>query len=320
MYKLPEEFQWVYKLKKYEGNPIIRPHGDVAADNIFNPAAAVHNGKVHLLCRAVNLNDKPENQNWSVSTFVWAHSDDGINFELEDKPFLKPDENSPYKGGFQDPRLVWIPEEETWVLTYTGAYGPGHQGTPALIALSKDLENWDFIGEAFPARAVCIVPKKINGKYYAYYGAGNIKISWSYDLKEWHTDGEDVVVSRIDDESKFDAWLCEGVAAPSVSDNGIFLLYNGKGGPARRKQLAYADWRKDETAGTYSVGWALFDRNDPKKLIARADEAILEPELPFECYGLMLYTIFASGLVEFRGKHHIYYGCADTRIAVAIEE
>lgn len=320
MFKLPEEFEWVNHLKKYEGNPIIRPHGSVASDHIFNPAAAVHNGKVHLLCRAVNLNDKPENQNWSVSSFVWAHSDDGINFELEDKPFLKPDENSPYKGGFQDPRLVWIPEEETWVLTYTGAYGPGHHGTPALIALSKDLENWDFIGEAFPARAVCIVPKKINGKYYAYYGAGNIKISWSYDLKEWHTDGEDVVVSRVDDESKFDAWLCEGVAAPSVSDNGIFLLYNGKGGPARRKELAYADWRKDETAGTYSVGWALFDKNDPKKLIARADKAILEPELPFECYGLMLYTIFASGLVEFNGKHHLYYGCADTRIAVAIEE
>ncbi len=60
MYKLPEEFQWVNKLKKYEGNPIIRPQGRIAADNIFNPAAAVHNGKVHLLCSAVNPNDTPK--------------------------------------------------------------------------------------------------------------------------------------------------------------------------------------------------------------------------------------------------------------------
>ena len=102
----------VNRLKKYEGNPILRPQGEIAKDNIFNPAAAVWNNKVHLICRAVNLNDIPSGGNWSISSFVWAHSNDGIHFELEEKPFLKPDKNSHYLGGFQDPRLVWFPEEK----------------------------------------------------------------------------------------------------------------------------------------------------------------------------------------------------------------
>jgi len=54
-------------------------------------------------------------------------------------------------------------------------------------------------------------------------------------------------------------------------------------------------------------------------VIARADDAFLKPISPDECYGLVGYTIFASGLVEFKGKHYIYYGCNDTRISVAIE-
>ena len=319
MYKLPKEFQWVYNLKKYEGNPILRPQGEIAKDNIFNPAAAVWKDKVHLICRCVNLNDIPEGGQWSISAFAWAHSDDGIHFEVEDKVFLKPDKDSPYKGGFQDPRLVWIPEEETWVLTYTGSYGFGKGGSPALIALSKDLENWEFLGETFPARAVCIIPQKINGKYYAYYGVGEVGLSWSYDLREWHIENERVLVPRYDDETKFDAWLCEGVASPSISDNGILFLYNAKCSTERRKQYEYSSWMSNTGVGGYAMGWALFDRNDPSKLIARSDEPVLIPEKPFECYGLIEYTIFASGLVNFRGKHHLYYGCADTRIGVAIE-
>ena len=36
MYQLPKEFQWVNRLKKYDGNPILRPQGEIAKDNIEN--------------------------------------------------------------------------------------------------------------------------------------------------------------------------------------------------------------------------------------------------------------------------------------------
>lgn len=55
---LPAEFDWVRNFKKYDGNPIIRPQGKWAADMIFNPAAIVKDGRVGLLCRAVNLEEQ----------------------------------------------------------------------------------------------------------------------------------------------------------------------------------------------------------------------------------------------------------------------
>lgn len=314
---LPKEFQWVNKIKKYEGNPIIYP--SKGHDMIFNPAAAVVNNEVRLLCRSIDLRDEPKSfPNWSVSKFYWARSKDGINFELDDEPFLAPDENSVYKGGFEDPRLVWIEDEQLWVLTYTGVYD--WNKTPGLIAFSKDLENWEFGGEQFPARAVCIIPKKINGKYYAYYGNSGIGISWSDDLRTWHTEHQTVLHPR---KGTFDGFLCEGLAAPTISENGIFFMYNGAcetkddipvNNAVRKFSGAY------DTGYNYSVGWALFDINDPTKVIARADEPFLFPETPMECFGLVGYTIFASGHVVFNGKNHIYYGCNDTRLCVAIEE
>ena len=55
---LPKSFEWVNNFKRYEGNPIIRPSGDWAADLIFNPAAIVKDDTVMLLCRGVNLSHK----------------------------------------------------------------------------------------------------------------------------------------------------------------------------------------------------------------------------------------------------------------------
>lgn len=317
--KLPEEFEWVNKLKRYGGNPIIRPHGDIAADQIFNPAAIVHNGKVGLLCRCINYDNKPRGYNWSVSSLTWAWSDNGTDFKLDEKPFIKADENSPYGGGFEDPRLVWIPEEELYVLTYTGVRN--YFNAPGLIALSKDLENWEFLGEAFPERAVCITPKKINGKYWAYYGNADIYISWSEDLRTWHTDRQAVVERR---QGAFDEHICESVAPPIISDEGILLLYNGatkdRANFDYTKKLGITEYLAHRTESIYSIGWAVFDPNDPTRIISRCDEPILEPTELYELFGHTGFTIFGCGLVNFNSKYHLYYGCNDNRIAVAIEE
>lgn len=318
MNRLPKEFSWLSKMRKYEGNPIIYPSR--GHDMIFNPTAAVVGDEVRLLCRSIDLRETPQGDehNWSVSKLFWARSKDGINFELDKEPFLAPDENSFYKGGFEDPRLVWIPEEELWVLTYTGVYN--WDKTPGLIAYSKDLEHWKFGGEKFPGRAVCIIPERIGGKYYAYYGNSNTFISWSENLVDWQTENEVVLEPRKD---MFDEVLCEGVAAPVLCDEGILFLYNGACITEQENisaNVAYKKFGSYSTGHTYSVGWVLFDRNDPKKVIARADEPFLYPETPMECYGLVGYTVFANGHIKFKGKNYIYYGCNDTRICVAIEE
>lgn len=325
---LPPEFAWAGRFKKYAGNPIIRPQGEWASDLIFNPTAVVKDGRVGLLCRAVNLKERPKDRCWSVSSLIWAWSDDGYHFTLDEKPFLHPTAAwpkagpCPYLGGFEDPRIVYVPEAKTYVLCYTGvrlvtgADGKEVWHTPALIAWSKDLKTWEWGPETFPNRAVCITPQKVNGRYWAYYDNSTLKTSWSEDLRTWHHTGRSAVVGR---KGKFDSELCEAVAAPVMGEIGILLLYNGAMGGQQRTDYMKR-WTGIYSSGgfaVYQTGWALFDPHDPERLLAQSDEPIVSPTEPFERFGFVNGTIFASGLVKFRGKWMLYYGCADNRIGVA---
>ena len=110
------------------------------------------------------------------------------------------------------------------------------------------------------------------------------------------------------------------VSAPLLSDDGILLLYNGDAGPQQAETLARAatpHYLPLHPKMFYSIGWALFDRNDPTRLIARCEEPLIVPDRLYEFYGIADFVCFASGLVEFKGKHILYYGCADMRISAA---
>jgi predicted GH43/DUF377 family glycosyl hydrolase len=75
------------------------------------------------------------------------------------------------------------------------------------------------------------------------------------------------------------------------------------------------------TPGTYAAGEALFAADDPARLIARTDGPVFKPELPFERSGQYAAgTTFAEGLVFFRNKYFLYYGCADSFVGVAVSE
>jgi predicted GH43/DUF377 family glycosyl hydrolase len=63
----------------------------------------------------------------------------------------------------------------------------------------------------------------------------------------------------------------------------------------------------------------LFAAYDPAHLLARTDEPIFKPELPFERSGQYVAgTTFAEGLVFFKGRWFLYYGCADSFLGVAM--
>ena len=70
--------------------------------------------------------------------------------------------------------------------------------------------------------------------------------------------------------------------------------------------------------GTYSVEVAVFAADDPAKLMTRTTEPVFKPELPFEQTGQYAAgTTFSEGLVLFKGKWWMYYGCADSFVVVA---
>jgi len=63
----------------------------------------------------------------------------------------------------------------------------------------------------------------------------------------------------------------------------------------------------------------LFDAANLKKLINRLDKPFLKPEATFEKSGQYpAGTVFIEGLILKKNKWFLYYGCADSKVAVAV--
>jgi lysophospholipase L1-like esterase len=108
----------------------------------------------------------------------------------------------------------------------------------------------------------------------------------------------------------FDSTFPETGPPPVLTSAGILVLYNGKN----------ATSGGDPSLGpnAYAAGEALFDPINPMHLFTQTDEPVLKPELPYEKTGQYAAgTTFAEGLVYFRKQWFLYYGCADSLVAVA---
>jgi beta-1,2-mannosidase len=71
--------------------------------------------------------------------------------------------------------------------------------------------------------------------------------------------------------------------------------------------------------GAYCSGQALFDLNDPTKLINRLEKNFLRPDQPYEIQGQVNQVCFIEGLASFKGNWYLYYGTADSKIGVAVK-
>lgn len=295
----------------------------------FNPAAIVKDGKVFVLYRAED--DSGEMKiGMHTSRLGLAESADGVHFTRRKTPVFYPakddQKDREWPGGVEDPRIVER-EDGTYVLTYTQwnrkTYDIG-------VATSTDLIQWVKHGPIFGAKPLNapykssgivtrlkdnrLVAAKIQGKYWMYWGEISIRLATSEDLVHWTplTDRKGNMVTVLEKRSgKFDSSFPETGPPPVLTARGIVFLYNGKNDPA--------DGDTKIGANAYAVGEALFDANDPAKLLARTDAPVFKPELPFEKTGQYAAgTTFAEGLVFFDRKWFLYYGCADSNVGVAV--
>jgi predicted GH43/DUF377 family glycosyl hydrolase len=62
---------------------------------------------------------------------------------------------------------------------------------------------------------------------------------------------------------------------------------------------------------------ALFDLENPKKLISRLKEPLFSPTEPWEKEGNTNNVVFPTGTAIFNDQLYIYYGAAGSRVAVA---
>ena len=71
--------------------------------------------------------------------------------------------------------------------------------------------------------------------------------------------------------------------------------------------------------GTYAAGQVLFSLEDPLQPIARLDRPFFRPMASSEKTGQYTDgTVFVEGLSYFKGKWYLYYGCADSKVGVAV--
>lgn len=302
----------------------------------FNPAAVVKEGKICILYRAED--DPNAGIGGRTSRIGLAESEDGISITKRyDTPVFYPDQSAlskthEWKGGCEDPRVA-VTEDGLYVMAYTA----WNNRTPRLsIATSRDLLHWKKHGPAF-ARAhdgrfkdlACKsgsmvtevkngkqVIAKVNGKYLMYWGEWFVAAATSDDLINWKPvlDPEkNDLLKLITPRSKyFDSSLTECGPPAVKTDKGILLLYNGKNGDGNRQDKRFY-------AKTYSAGQVLFDKTDPYKVIGRLDVPFFRPVADFEKNGQYASgTVFIEGLVFFKKKWYLYYGCADSKVGVAV--
>lgn len=304
------------------------------AAHTFNPASVVKDGKMVVLFRA---EDNPGEKviGFHTSRLGYASSDDGEHFKIRSAPVLYPDEDSQksaeWEGGCEDPRLCEGPDG-TYYVTYTQW---NRQRVRLGLASSRDLIHWHKHGSAFAGsryeqlatKSAAVIQKldagrmkaaRINGKYWMVFGENQIHLATSTNLVNWspveRSDGE-LLALMSPRPFHFDSALPEVGPPPLVTNKGIVMLYNGKN--------SESDATRDPTigAGAYCGGQALLDLNDPTKLLARTDKPFIRPELPFEKSGQYeAGTTFLEGLSYFRGKLFLYYGTADTYVALAVAD
>jgi len=298
------------------------------AKDIFNPTALVRDGKIHLLYRAEDV----VGEFLGTSRIGLATSEDGINFIRETEPIFYPDNDAvksyEWEGGCEDPRIVEDDQGE-YIMTYTA-----YNGSLAIlmVATTKDLRTWTKFGPVFRntqdfsklwsksgsivtrLRNSKFIAEKINDKYWMYWGDTDLYLATSNDLVDWTpiTDADGNLARVVEPrEGKFDSELVEPGPQAFIRNDGILLIYNSK----NKKPDEGGDSSLPEA--TYAAGQLLFNKTDPQKLLARSEDYFMKPEEDYEINGQVGNVVFLEGLVCYKGTWYIYYGTADSKIAVA---
>lgn len=294
------------------------------AKDVFNPASVTRNDTVFLLYRAEDTVGKYA----GTSRIGLAYSLDGLRFTRLPVPVLYPDEDSQkvyeWEGGCEDPRIVER-EEGGYLMTYTAYDG---KTARLMVASSPNLRTWTKHGPAFGGKhlntwsksgsIVCIrdgnrlLAKKINGKYWMYWGDTNLFVAHSDDLIRWtpvEEKGELLAVMKPR-KGYFDSDLVEPGPPALQTQNGIVLLYNSRNSATEGDTTFQAN--------TYAAGQVLFDVKDPTQIRDRGLDAFIWPEKYYEVGGQVNQVVFIEGLSFLGNRAFLYYGTADSKIAVAV--
>ncbi|MEI8360824.1 MAG: pesticidal protein Cry7Aa [bacterium] len=304
---------------------------------VLNPAVYQEGNDVHIIYRAID--DK------YVSSLGYAKLQGPTTIvERWDKPFMSPKIKAESMG-IEDPRIVRI--DGIFYMTYVA-----HDGKNAVSYLASgdnlfELGRDGLISPKIPYKEAGEIFRyqKLKDDYYFFeafykeYGGKNVLI--------WHKDsilfpekinGEFKMLQRILPDIQLIGfedfgslkekyfwinYLLNDLASSVVLEGQLSFEGRNIGGgcpPIRTKDgwlVIYHGVQESNEKRVYRACAALLDLNNPQKLIAKLPYPLFEPGNEAENVGLVNNVVFPTGTALFGDDLYIYYGAADTRIAVA---
>jgi len=289
--------------QRHKLNPIL-----TAADwpypvhSVFNPGATLlADGTTLLLCRVEDRSGH--------SHLCAARSANGVDdWKIDPHPTLLADsEHFPEElWGIEDPRITYVPELNQYAVVYT-AYtrdGPG-----VALALTEDFHHFERFGLIMQPedKDAALLPHRIGGNWALIHRpvsapGAHMWISYSSNLRHWGS-------HKLMLEARLGGWWDAnriGLSPPPIeTPQGWLVIYHGV--------------RQNAAGSIYRLGLALFDLNTPERCLKRSNEWIFGPEEPYERRGDVDNVIFPCGytIAPDGDTIHLYYGAADTSIALA---
>ncbi|MEA3398837.1 MAG: pesticidal protein Cry7Aa [Patescibacteria group bacterium] len=303
---------------------------------VLNPGVYQAGDDVHIIYRAINRK--------YVSSLGYARLSGPMEIaERWDKPFMFPTRKEESQG-VEDARLVKI--DNTFYLTYVV-----HDGKNAITAYSygEDLFKLKRGGIISPKIQYKDAVKmfrysKLKDAYYFFesfyqqFGGRNILI-WHKDVflfpekidsKFWlmHRILPDIQLTPFEDFSELKDkffWIFNlmrvGEQVLLEGEHGFESRHVGGGAPPVKTKagwlIIYHSTQGFNKKRTYYASAALLDLKNPRKVIGRLSEPLFSPTRKFELEGTVNDVVFPTGTAIFDDRLYIYYGAADTTVAVA---
>ena len=286
-------------LWRFDGNPLtgFRPAPGITA--IYNSAVIPYEGAFLGVFRGDRINGMP--------TLFLGRSADGISWTFDPTPIpLQGDD--PHVGIREyayDPRIVKL--EDRYVVIWCN----GYHGPTIGLAETHDFKTFRPLENAFLPynRNGVLFPRKIRGHYAmlsrpsdtGHTPFGDIFYSESPDLTFWGRHRH--VMSKGPD------WW-QGLKIgpgpiPIETPEGWLMIYHGVCNTCN--------------GFVYRMGVALLDLEEPWKVLHRGTGSIFGPETDYETTGLVPNVTFPCAVLrdDTSDRIAVYYGSADTRVALA---
>jgi predicted GH43/DUF377 family glycosyl hydrolase len=299
--------------KRFGKDPLIAP-GEIRftrATGTFNPAATMDHrtGKIVLLVRVFEESAKR-------SCLVLAVSSDGEHVDaILQEPALG--REAPYEEwGVEDARITFLADEGRYAITYTGYSSAGPR--VCLVTTDDILDPSRYVRHgpriAGDNKNTVVFPAKIGGRYAILHRPMPRIVYAEVDRLEdpWPTDGHEILGPIPG------SWRSGrvGAGAPPIrTEDGWLLAFHGA--------------RNVSEGNVYSMGLALLDLADPRKVLWTSRQPILAPEASYEIvrepvpqvdmqnFPSGIQVVFPEGLVERGDDLFLYYGAGDVFVGGA---